>query len=511
MKRLGTRPFPALGGALLLLLLPGCGDELVLTQPPSTTASTAASTGAGGSPAATAGTSGPGSGGAGGEAPDPCPAANGNDPDADLDRHVDPLFGSDACPGSQQAPWKTITHALSRATAGRTVHLAGGTYTYDSQRGEDFSAPVPEGVTLTADLGGEAILLGEGADTGLAFLGSGAASHLRLQGFGAGIVAKTGEITLSAIKLVDDGCGLRLTGNVHANMSDALITGGMVGIELHNGASLDLSDGEMSGIGPACVLGSRILGLYNAASARLGAVKVHDSFGLLELHNASSLEITGSPIARVGAAGCGLGATIQVGDASSLVMHDTTIGEGQGPAVYAHSAGAQVEISGGSIQVHGTHGLALGVASASIDGTSLSGDGGGYGIDLDFGTLHLSHAAITHFQVGLHQAGGTTTMRDSAVSGGSFGVLYLGGGLDLGTLAEPGKNLLQGNSDTALYVGSAENVSLSAVGNGWEASVQGVSYLGVFGSHGTMLGPLGLGAPLPRNFVITGAGPSVTY
>jgi hypothetical protein len=496
--------------ALAPALLSGCGDDLTHTQPLSTTGVTAASSGAGGS---TPDTSGPGSGGAGGEAPDPCPAANGADPDGGsaVDRHVDPLFGSDACPGSQQAPWKTITHALSRATTGQTIHLAGGSYVYDSQRGEDFSAPVPEGVTLTADLSGEAVLLGLGADTGLAFLGSGAASHLRLQGFGAGIVAKTGEITLGAIELVDDGCGLRLTGDAHASMSDALITGGMVGIELHNGASLDLSDGEMSGIGPTCVLGSRVVGLYNAASARLGAVKVHDSFGLFELHNASSLEIAGSVIQRVGAAGCGLGSTIEVGEASSLVMHETTISEGHGPAVYAHSAGAQVEITGGSIQVHGNHGLALGVASASIDGTSLSGDGSGYGIDLDFGTLHLSHAAITHFQVGLHQAGGTTTMRDSAVSGGSFGVLYLGGGLDLGTLAEPGKNLLQGNSDTALYVGSAENVSLSAMGNGWEASVQGVSYLGVFAGHGLLVGPLGEDVPLPRNFVVTGAGPKVAY
>jgi hypothetical protein len=293
--------------------------------------------------------------------------------------------------------------------------------------------------------------------------------------------------------------------------TDLSIADGTVGLELHNASSLDLHGGELSKLGGECALGAKVLGLYNASSLTLDAVNMHDSCGAIELHNASSATITGATIKNVGPEHAGLGSTIEVGEASSLHLVDTAISEGHGPAIYAFSAGALVDITGGSIHAADNYGLSLGVSSASIHGTSLVGPGTAYGIHLDFGALALSDVAISQFLVGVHQAGGTAKIRGTTITGSAYGVLFLGGSLDLGTPADLGKNMLQGNTDTAVYVGSSANVTIAAAGNGWLPSVQGVSYLGVFANHGTIFGPYGADAPLPRNLVLTGFGPKLTY
>src|SRR5712691_7765733 len=41
---------------------------------------------------------------------------------------VDPVKGDDASVGSQDKPWKTVTHAVHRLQAGDTLYLRGGTY-----------------------------------------------------------------------------------------------------------------------------------------------------------------------------------------------------------------------------------------------------------------------------------------------------------------------------------------------------------------------------------------------
>jgi hypothetical protein len=428
-----------------------------------------------------------------------------------MDLFVDPFFGNDFCPGTKESPKKTLTRALSVIESGQTIHLHGGAYTYNSQHGEDFSTPVPAGVTIAADLSGDAVLLGQGAAKGLAFLGSGAASHLTIQGFTEGITAKTGEQILSAVKLVGNARGIHLQGDAHSSATDISIAEGQVGIELDNGASLEVSGGDFGHLGGDCVLGSKAFGLYNASSLTFDAVSVHDSCGAIELHNAASATFTGSTITNVGPEHTGLGSSIEIGEAASLKLVDTAISDGHGPAIYAFSAGSLVSITGGTIHAGGSYGLSLGVASATIEGTELTGNGMSCGIHLDFGALSLHKVKMHGFQAGLHQAGGMAKVRESVFSGGAYGVLFLGGSLDLGTLADPGKNNLQGSSDTALYVGSSENVNVSAVSNGWLPNVQGASYLGVFSNHGTIVGPLGENAPTPRNFVLTGQGPKVTY
>ncbi|MBF2065049.1 MAG: DUF1565 domain-containing protein [Calothrix sp. C42_A2020_038] len=63
--------------------------------------------------------------------------------------YVNPVSGNDAGNGNQQAPLKTITKALQRASAGMTIQLAEGNYNTTS--GEQFPLNIPGGVTVVGN------------------------------------------------------------------------------------------------------------------------------------------------------------------------------------------------------------------------------------------------------------------------------------------------------------------------------------------------------------------------
>lgn len=63
--------------------------------------------------------------------------------------YVDAVSGSDSNAGTEQAPFKTITHALSVAVAGDSIKVAPGTY--DAALGESFPIQIPDSVALIGD------------------------------------------------------------------------------------------------------------------------------------------------------------------------------------------------------------------------------------------------------------------------------------------------------------------------------------------------------------------------
>lgn len=76
--------------------------------------------------------------------------------------YVDALNGDDADAGTIEAPFKTITHALSVATELDTIYVSPGTY--DTTNGETFPLMV-DGESLLAMSGpGEVLLLGDGVN-----------------------------------------------------------------------------------------------------------------------------------------------------------------------------------------------------------------------------------------------------------------------------------------------------------------------------------------------------------
>lgn len=84
-----------------------------------------------------------GCGGGGGAAPTP------SGPSVLADFYVSAGSGSDSNPGTWEDPFKTLTHALSVATAGERVHAVPGTY--DVANGETFPLLMPQGVELIGD------------------------------------------------------------------------------------------------------------------------------------------------------------------------------------------------------------------------------------------------------------------------------------------------------------------------------------------------------------------------
>ncbi|HLO88703.1 MAG TPA: DUF1565 domain-containing protein [Nostocaceae cyanobacterium] len=84
--------------------------------------------------------------------------------------YVNPVQGKDAGSGSETAPYKTITYALTQAQAGTIIQLAPGSYTKDT--GETFPLLLKAGITLKGNessKGQGTIIIGSGTYTSPTF------------------------------------------------------------------------------------------------------------------------------------------------------------------------------------------------------------------------------------------------------------------------------------------------------------------------------------------------------
>ena len=83
--------------------------------------------------------------------------------------YVHPINGNDRTPGDATRPFRSLTRALRRASAGAVIQLAEGRYT--TQNGERFPLVVPEGVWVQgqqAERGKAVVLEGGWSGSGLA-------------------------------------------------------------------------------------------------------------------------------------------------------------------------------------------------------------------------------------------------------------------------------------------------------------------------------------------------------
>ena len=95
--------------------------------------------------------------------------------------------GSDMNPGTQSSQFKTITHAMTKATrSGSTVYVAVGTY--DVANGETFPITVPAGVLLIGDEANKG-----GGSTPTRIVGGGGQAPGATAGFGVALLAGTGS------------------------------------------------------------------------------------------------------------------------------------------------------------------------------------------------------------------------------------------------------------------------------------------------------------------------------
>ena len=75
--------------------------------------------------------------------------------------YVNPVTGDDTADGTQDSPFKTLTHALGQVRTGERIQLASGTY--NTASGERFPLRIIAGVTVIgneANKGSEILIAG---------------------------------------------------------------------------------------------------------------------------------------------------------------------------------------------------------------------------------------------------------------------------------------------------------------------------------------------------------------
>ena len=112
------------------------------------------------------------------------------------------------------------------------------------------------------------------------------------------------------------------------------------------------------------------------------------------------------------------------------------------------------------------------------------------GIELGLGTWTFLNVKIQkNPHLGVYSQDVTLIMRGCTVTGNQLGVsANTGAVVDLGTVSDPGANVLQGNLLVGLDVSS--NLQVSAVGNTWNANIQDAGTTGKYVTSMIISGPI---------------------
>jgi hypothetical protein len=417
---------------------------------------------------------------------------------------VDPIDGDDDAAGTEDAPLKTMRKALSIATGEQTIHLFAGAY--DAASGEDFTTPIPDGVTIAAVAPGDAILVGSGAETALSFSGGGAARGLRVEGFAIGVTAAAGAVALQGLELTGNGTAIWLEGAAGVVMKSSSILGGVDGLALSDSARLTMVGGEIREVGADC--DAKAIRLGGAAWLTLEGVNLHDSLGNVQVGNAAHATMTGCMVSVVG---CEQVVTLL--NAAILDLDQTSIEQGApgdpGGTVIAAGSESEVYITGGS--VFAAYRGIDGGSTVHVEGATISGaNGADVGVRPGpGGYVTLLNVGLQGFATGVDLGSGSGEIRGSGISGNGIGVRVVNGHVELGSAANPGGNVLQGNGVAGLVVAGSAAWEHAAVGNTWMGLNQGTNDAGHFPLGTTVSWPSGTSGPAPHNVVIESPGPSV--
>ena len=341
-------------------------------------------------------------------------------PAAIVDFYVDPASGNDANPGSAAEPYRTLTHALSVAAAGHTIHLAAGTY--NAANGEVWpsfaglppvaDANVPSGVTVTGDgnlvrLGGPA---GADTETALVFDGSAEVIGVSIVGFEVGVLAVDG-----AVVVLDD---------VHVEGS------GEIGVMARGDAELTMRDGSIfqsSSMGLAAI---------ETAVVTIEGSEIYQNHPGVEVSNSAAVTITGSDLHDNGSGiPGGLNSAVSVTDDAIVSISDTALHDNAYTGI--HLQGAFDVTVGPGTDIYGNY---IGVVADAFLGGAAS-------IAFDGAAVHDNEYEGIYWAVPL---GASFTMRDTAVTNnGDNGLFFFGDAsvIDLGRPGSPGGNDFSGNNE----------------------------------------------------------------
>jgi Protein of unknown function (DUF1565) len=431
--------------------------------------------------------------------------------------NVEPIKGSDTFPGTAAQPLRTLAEGLSRANSGDTVKLGTGIYheAWDDEFG-NHGLIVPKGVTIqgVADpAAGRTVLSGGGAHVGLRLLDTAKVNDVLLSDFDDGLQANRGTPTLRGVDFSASTLQLggRVQMSVTADQPDPLATerGGAFtsldgpAIRLSRGADITIDGAAISGGNtPTCDL--RKVGIDATASHQVNTSHLQMKNlpgGALRARSSSQVEIRTTTITDAFPVGCAPAPAVSVTESVAGTISDSHV---SGDGTTGTTGIAVNDKFGLSIQGSTVDGWTTGVKAGAIGGhvkvirSQLRENS--IGLSAAPSTaVDVSNSRIENNLTGIEA--GALLMRVSRVTGNlGTGVLLDGPVGDLGTIADPGANVFQGNGANGSVRLASNNPSgrIDAAGNTWEPGVQGADGAGHYLTHPfvTGLSPLGAG----RNF-----------
>lgn len=381
--------------------------------------------------------------------------------------HVSPS-GDDSNDGLM-LPVKTLKHAIELAAANTQITrimLAAGTYSTSS--GETFPYIIPSNITIVGPGDGGAILAGSQTEPGVT-VDAGGLQDLDLQGF-ATAVTVTGAANLKNIRIRTS------TTAVQAEATASLTVN-----------NLDITGIAATGTGP-CSAG---IALNGAAKLVAMTLATRDLGATLDARDQSVVAIANATLS--GNLNCSGSTIISIISTASFSLSDSVLdGGAAGIAIVAQSTSFHATISNAIIR--NMQGDALGGfpnlnASFQMTGGELSNNGGA-GAELGQGTWTFTNVAIRQNKnIAFYLQDANLVMRNCTVIGNGFGIdVYQRSFADLGTMANPGNNVFQNNSNASVFAESS--VPVNAIGNTWNPNVQGADENGKYITTAAIPGPV---------------------
>ncbi|WP_394849740.1 right-handed parallel beta-helix repeat-containing protein [Pendulispora brunnea] len=159
--------------------------------------------------------------------------------------------------GTDEKPYRSLSAAMSVAGAGDTILLKNGTY--DQQHGDAFATPfepnVRAGVTIKGEGAGATKLIGTGkvkcndptARVGLVLGADTRIESVELSNFCLGVYATTGNATLSAVSVHDNGSdGIQINGSSNVSLDTVDVHGNAAtGVSIRDSATASVSGGRI--------------------------------------------------------------------------------------------------------------------------------------------------------------------------------------------------------------------------------------------------------------------------
>lgn len=429
---------------------------------------------------------------------------------------VNPETGLDSNDGSADAPVKTIRRALTLAEAGTTVYLAGGTYSEGS--GETFMEAadskhgylVPAGVKVTADpsnSGAPVVIRNYGADRdAFRFVGDGELGSLRLEGFNRGIAATTGtqlvkDVTMLAIR--DTAVTLEGDADLTCTNCNISVAAGMAYF-LDDDANLSV-DGASSINSLSPSSGSAVIAIYLAEDSDAQAVvnlaggASHGMHGVrggkltlqdadVRLHNSIGNQIwveAGGDLKMFGGRVSG-GYLFDGGNNMSALTSSGTVSING--TIFEDNPAGSLWFEGGSADIRNAVFRNIGDADTVFHGMGLNAITVYARTDLKMRDTQIQNVT----------AASNASPPISGTHGVGIYVVNAEGDIDLGTVAEPGRNHFHDCGFTCLEVSSGAGTrTVQAAGNSWIPNEQDADGDGQYGPQLIDAGSWG------RNFYVT--------